>query len=268
MNLLATTGFLLGQGAAASEAAGSAVQVQSVWDFIVKGGPMMIPIGLASLLALAVVIERALSLRRGRIIPAEFLPGLESRLGERSGDVAEAVRYCREDGSPLASIFIAAIRRLGEPIERIEKHVAEAGRREVLKLRRFLRTLSVIASITPLMGLLGTIFGMIRAFQTVASSGEALGRTELLARGIYEAMITTAAGLIVAIPVLIAHHWLAARIQRLVLDIDQMTVDFIEEHVVHRRARPVAEGRASLEDVPPMPEPAAGNGPEVPAAAR
>ncbi|MGD8454071.1 MAG: MotA/TolQ/ExbB proton channel family protein [Phycisphaerae bacterium] len=267
MNLLATTGFLLGQ---ADGAAGSAVQVQSVWDFIIKGGPMMIPIGLASLLALAVVIERALSLRRVRIIPAGFLPGLESRLGERPGDAAEALRYCRDDGSPVANIFIAAIRRLGEPIERIEKHVAEAGRREVLKLRRFLRTLAVIASIAPLMGLLGTIFGMIRAFQTVASSGEALGRTELLARGIYEAMITTAAGLIVAIPVLIAHHWLAARIQRLVLDIDQMTVDFIEEHVVRRRTRPVATASAAVDRVPPMPEPAvaAGNSPEVPAVAR
>jgi len=79
------------------------------------------------------------------------------------------------------------------------------------------------------MGLLGTIFGMIRAFQTVATSGEALGKTELLAEGIYEAMITTAAGLIVAIPALVCYHWLSAKVQGLVMDIDEMTVEFIED---------------------------------------
>ncbi len=113
--------------------------------------------------------------------------------------------------------------------EAVEKSIEEAGEREVLKMRKYLRALAVIASVTPLMGLLGTIIGMIMAFQTVAMSGEALGKTEMLAGGIYQARISTAAGLSVAIPVLICYHWISAKIERLVADIDQLSVDFVDE---------------------------------------
>jgi len=124
----------------------------------------------------------------------------------------------------------------------------------VLKLRKYLRVLAVIASIAPLMGLLGTIFGMIQAFQTVAASGSALGRTEMLAMGIYQAMITTAAGLLVAIPVLIAYHWIVAKIERLVMEIDQMTVEFIEAHAAGRRRRLAADAPEAASAVPPVPD--------------
>lgn len=257
LEVLASTWGLLGQAGAPSavgeSAAGAAVQVQSVWDFIVKGGPMMVPIGLASLFALTLIIERTLTLRRSRVIPPAFLPGLKNVFETPGRNHDDALEYCRLNSSPLANILAAGIRRQGEPIERLEKHVEEAGQREVLKLRRFLRALSVIASIAPLMGLLGTIFGMIRAFQTVAASGEALGRTELLAKGIYEAMITTAAGLLVAIPVLVAYHWIAAKIERLVMEIDQMTVEFIEEHIRGRRDRVVPSSRRAVEIAPSSP---------------
>jgi biopolymer transport protein ExbB len=119
-------------------------------------------------------------------------------------------------------------------------------------LRKRLRLLSVIASVAPLLGLLGTVTGMITAFQTVAASAEALGRTELLATGIYEAMVTTAGGLIVAIPTLLAYHWISSRVDHLVAEMDTVTVDFIETHTiaagsqsapksVSRRSEPVAE---------------------------
>ena len=222
--------LLLGQVAADSAAATSAVEVQSVWDFVVKGGPMMIPIGICSLVALTVIVERLLSLRRSRVIPPDFLSGVKEVLDDQSDDRAKAVEYCESNGSPIAGIFAVGIKRLGEPIELLEKHVQEAGERVVLKLRKYLRMLSVIAAIAPLMGLLGTIFGMIKAFQTVAVSGEALGKTELLAKGIYEAMNTTAGGLMVAIPVLIGYHWISAKIDHLVSEMDQMTVEFIEEY--------------------------------------
>ena len=217
-----------GAGGAGGELA-DAVQVQSVWDFLVKGGIMMIPIGACSLIALAVIAERVLSLRRRRIIPPQFLRGLKQVLKDSPDDRERALSYCRRNESPVANVFAAGIKRLGAPIELVEKHIQEAGEREVLKMRRFLRGLSVIAAVTPLMGLLGTIFGMINAFQTIALSGEALGKAELLAEGIYEAMITTAAGLCVAIPVLIVYHWISAKIEKLVMEIDHMSVDFIEE---------------------------------------
>ncbi len=207
----------------------AAVQIQSVLDFVQKGGLMMIPIGLCSLVAVGVIVERLLTTRRSAVIPPAFLPGLKKVL--KPGDTASAVDYCRKHKSAVANVFAAGIRKIGRSQELVEKYIQEAGEREVLKLRRYLRSLAVIASVTPLLGLLGTILGMITAFQTVAMSGEALGKTEMLAGGIYEAMITTAAGLSVAIPVLICYHWISARIDRLVSDIDYMTVDFVEEFV-------------------------------------
>ncbi len=217
----------------------TAMTVNSVWDFILKGGIMMIPIGLCSLVAMAVFMERIVVLRRNRVIPGSFLPGLDLILESQPDDPAEALVYCRESDCPVARVFTAGIRRLRGPIELMEKHIAEEGERESLTLRKNLRVLSVIAAISPLLGLLGTIFGMITAFQTVAVSGEALGKTELLAGGIYAAMITTAAGLIVAIPVLIMYHWLTAKIERLVMEMDRMTVEFIESHSSYPTIQPV-----------------------------
>ena len=190
---------------------------------------MMIPIGACSLFALAVIAERLISTRRARVIPPGFRAGLQAAMTQGREN---AISYCKGSPSPVANVFAAGLRRMGMPLEVIERQISEAGEREVLKLRKYLRSLSVVAAVTPLLGLLGTIFGMITAFQTVATSGEALGKAELLAGGIYEAMITTAAGLIVAIPVLIMHHVLAGRIERLVMEIDQMSVEFIEEHVL------------------------------------
>ena len=226
--------LVLAQSADIMEQAGQAVSaadVRNVWDFVVKGGIMMIPIGLGSLVALAVVVERSISLRRRKVIPEPFLPGLHKVLKAHPGDATRALAYCRKNPSPVANVFAAGIKKLGRPTEVVEKHIQDASDREVLSLRKFLRGLSVIASVSPLMGLLGTIFGMIAAFQTVALSADALGKTELLAEGIYEAMITTAAGLLVAIPALIFYHWICAKIDRLVMDIDGMTVSFLEEFV-------------------------------------
>lgn len=255
--------LLLGQMDAAAAATGagpsSAAQVKSVWDFVVKGGPMMIPITICSLVALTVIIERLLSLRRRRVIPAGFLTGLQAVLDEGLEDRTAAIEYCQQDGSPVANVFAAGIKRLREPVELLEKHIQDAGERVVLRLRRYLRLLSVIASISPLLGLLGTIFGMITAFQTVAMSGEALGKAELLAKGIYEAMITTAAGLLVAIPTLIGYHWISARIEQLVIEMDQMTYEFVEHYAgaesVQMKAepkfRPVEGAKGSNEDEAP-----------------
>jgi biopolymer transport protein ExbB len=223
---------MLGQGAGADVMPPpDSIEVQSVWDFILKGGPMMIPLAICSLVALAVIVERVMSLRRNRVIPPGFMDGLKTEMNNGTEDHARAVDFCRRNGSPIANILAAGIRKLAKPIEVVEKHIQDAGEREMVRLRKYLRLLSVVAAIAPLMGLLGTIFGMIRAFQTVAIAPEAMGKTALMAKGIYEAMITTAAGLILAIPVLVCYHWISAKIDRLVFDMDQLTVEFIEDHV-------------------------------------
>ncbi len=223
---------MLGQGAGADVVPPPAsVEVQSVWDFILKGGPMMIPLAICSLVALAVIVERVISLRRSRVIPPGFIEGLKAEMKNGTEDHVRAVDFCQRNGSPIANILAAGIRKLAKPVEVVEKHIQDAGEREMVRLRKYLRLLSVVAAIAPLMGLLGTIFGMIRAFQTVAIAPEAMGKTALMAKGIYEAMITTAAGLILAIPVLVCYHWISAKIDRLLFDMDQLTVEFIEDHV-------------------------------------
>ncbi|MCP4593447.1 MAG: MotA/TolQ/ExbB proton channel family protein [bacterium] len=208
----------------------SSVQVQSVWDFLIKGGPMMIPIGLCSLAALAVVVERVFSLRRGNVIPSGFIDALRSLLEGGEDEREHALAYCRENESPIANIILAGLKHQESSASRRDRHIQEAGEHEVFKLRKYLRMLSVVAALAPVMGLLGTVFGMINAFQTVAVSAEALGKTELLARGIYEALITTAAGLLLAIPVLIAYHWLTSHIERLVYDMDRVVSELFEQH--------------------------------------
>jgi len=217
------------QESIAPVAQSSAVRLNSVWDLVVKGGPVMIPIGLCSLIALTVIVERAVYLRKRRVIPPSFWHGLRAVLKGHHGNRVEAIAFCRSDGSPTATVFAGALRWLGSPREVLERQIQESAQRVVRDLRRRLRSLSVIASLATLLGLLGTITGMIDAFQTVAASGEALGRTELLARGIYEAMITTAAGLIVAIPATVAFHWLSAKVESLMVDMDAIAIEFVDE---------------------------------------
>lgn len=232
--------------------------MMTLWELAMKGGPMMVPIGVCSIIGLAVLAERVLRLTRRSVIPPAFLPGLESKL--QGGNRKDAIDYCVNEGSIVAQVFEAGVRSLDEPTDTVERRIQEAGERAAMRLRVRLRTLAVIASVTPLMGLLGTIFGMIQAFQTVANSGDSLGNTELLAGGIYEAMITTAAGLLVAIPALLAHHWIAAKIESRVVEIDRMTVDFVHTHAspasaapqqstakaaIHTEPAPAANGQAA-----------------------
>ncbi len=217
--------------ATATPGAPAANLVQSVWDFLVKGGLLMIPIGLCSLVALAVIVERAISLQRRRVIPLDFSAGLKAALGPDSSDTTTAQAYCERSDSPIARILAAALPCAARGREAMERRITQAGEREVFRLRKYLRTLTVIVTAAPMLGLLGTVFGMIEAFQTVAASGEALGRTEMLAKGIYEALVTTAAGLLVAIPALIGYHWVSAKVERHASAMDAVASDVVNSIV-------------------------------------
>ena len=250
VNMAAACLSLVAAAGQSDASAGGAVKIGSVWDFLVKGGPMMIPIGLCSLAALTVIVERVVSLRRSQVIP----PGFGERLAV-TVDRDRAVAYCRDNPSPIANVLLAGLKHSDAPESVRERRVQEAGEREVYGFRKHLRVLSVVAALAPVMGLLGTVFGMIKAFQTVAISGEALGKTELLAQGIYEALITTAAGLVLAIPVLIAYHWITSKIERLVHEMDRMIVEFFENcapvvaagETFRPRSRPVHLADADVE---------------------
>jgi biopolymer transport protein ExbB len=185
------------------------------------GGPLMIPIGLCSFVLLVFVFERAISLRRGRVIPGPFVKRFLEQLRDKQLDRDAALTLCEKNRSPVAEVFAAAIKKWGRPSVEVEQAIIDAGERVTNGLRRYLRLFNGISTISPLLGLLGTVLGMISAFNAIATA-DAMGRPELLAAGISQALLTTAAGLCVAIPALIAYLFFVGRVDRLIIEIDAL----------------------------------------------
>ena len=207
----------------------------SLLDLLIKGGPVMIPIGMCSVLALAFTIERLISLKRRKVIPAAFIPGLrEVFRGE--DDIDPGMAYCEDHPSPVSNVIKAGMNRLPQGPEAMGKAIEDAGAREVDKMKRSLRPLSVIANVSPLLGLLGTVYGLISAFQS-ATKGGVEDKATTLATGIYEALVTTAAGLTLAIPVLIVFAIFDTKIDVLVDSIDDEALLFIE-HAAYGKPLP------------------------------
>ncbi|MFP6887859.1 MAG: MotA/TolQ/ExbB proton channel family protein [Opitutales bacterium] len=210
----------------AGEGEATAKEAATLLDLLAKGGALMIPIGLCSVLAVYVIIWQFFALRRDRILPSDFLENLRSSLGSTRSDKESAFAYCDKVGGPVSRIFKAGIPKIGKGEQAIEKAIEDAGSREVGKMKRQLRPISAVATISPLLGLLGTVYGMIGAFQSASAAGA--GKADTLAKGIYEALVTTAAGLTLAIPVLIFYQILSGKVDSLVDDIDEIAIDFIE----------------------------------------
>ena len=199
----------------------SAIPVGSLLSGLRDGGPMLLPMILCSFLLFVFIFERAISLRRGRVIPRPFAKRFIRQLEENELDQHEALACCRENRSPVARVFAAGVMKWGRTSVEVEQSILDAGERVACGLRRYLRLFNGIATISPLLGLLGTVVGMIRAFNSIATS-DAMGRPELLASGISQALITTAAGLTVAIPAIVAFLMFSSRVDRLVMDIDTL----------------------------------------------
>ena len=184
-----------------------------------SGGYLMIPIGICSLILVAFVLERAISLRRGRVIPRPFVRRFIKQLQDGELDRDKALDLCEANGSPVAQVFAGAARKWGRPAVEVEQAIIDTGERVTNGLRRYLRVINGVATVTPLLGLLGTVVGMIRAFNEIATA-EVAGKTGRLAGGISEALLTTAGGLSVAIPALIFYLFFVSRVDRLIIDID------------------------------------------------
>ncbi len=192
------------------------------------GGILMIPL-LGCSFALAVFgIERLVSLRTSRVVPKPFVNRFLEQI--QAGQLARgaALDACEENGSPAARVFAAAVRRWGKPAVEIEQAAIDACERELNHLRRYRRIFNGVATIGPLLGLLGTVFGLIRSFNDVAGAG-AMGRPDLLARGFGEALITTAMGLLVAIPAMVLHWFFTSRVDRLAMRLDETCQQVIDE---------------------------------------
>lgn len=178
-----------------------------MWELIQKGGITMYPIILLSVIALAVFLERLISLRKEKYVPKAFYEQLVSLLKKKN--INEAVEVCKANKSALARISETIITNTDLPLSRLLEVAEESGRSEVSKLDKFLPSLQTIVAIAPLLGLLGTVLGMIKIFDVIALQGT--GSAEALSSGIAEALITTAAGLVVAIPAQIFYFIVKAR---------------------------------------------------------
>ena len=166
-------------------------------------------------------------LRTGRVLPPEFLDRFLNLLDSGRMTREDAAELCEESGSPVAAVFAHAVAKWGRPAVEVEQAVIDGGERQVAKLRRHLRILNAVATVAPLMGLLGTVIGMILAFAKI-SGGGGMGNAEQLAAGIVTALATTAMGLTVAIPSLILYFYLAGRIDSLVMRMDELAQRVVE----------------------------------------
>ena len=233
--------------AAQMAAADTSIPTQDLWSIIRSGGPLMIPIAICSFLLLTFVFERTVSLRRRRIIPKPFVSRFIEQLESGELDRDKALTLCEENGSPVSHVFAGAVRKWARPAVEVEQAVIDSGERVTNGLRRNLRVLNGLATVSPLLGMLGTVVGMIRAFNSIATS-DALGRPELLAAGISEALLTTAAGLCVAIPALICYMYFVSRVDKLIMEIDSLGQEVVglisAEEIETRKKRPAAASKS------------------------
>ncbi|HHM06450.1 MAG TPA: MotA/TolQ/ExbB proton channel family protein [Gammaproteobacteria bacterium] len=195
-----------------------------VWELVQAGGWVMVPILLCSVAALAIIVERAWALRTQRICPRHLVSQIWQ--WARSGQLDAARITDLRAGSPLGRVLAAGLVNRHHSREVMKESIEEAGRHVVLELERYLNSLGTIASVTPLLGLLGTVLGMIKVFTVITTQG--VGSPTDLAGGISEALITTAAGLTVAIPALMFYRHYQRRVDELVATMEQEALKMVE----------------------------------------
>lgn len=197
----------------------------SMLELLAEGGVLMIPLFILSIVAVYVIAERWRSLNNARIEIDGFLRTVENML--KDGDRQRALTYCDGIDKPLARILKAGIRRLGRPIRDIEDAIGNAGKKEIYHLEKRMNWLATIAGVAPLIGFTGTVTGMIEAFMDIqALQGNV--NPSVLAGGIWEALITTATGLIVGIIAYGFYNFLLGKINRMVHELENASADFID----------------------------------------
>lgn len=204
-------------------------------------GIWTVPFAFLTVVAVWVSADRIVVLRRGRVIPKPFVKRFLRLLDAGELDPAEALQICQDNDSPVAHVFAHGIRKWGKPSVEVEQAIIDGGERQVSALRKHLRMLNGAATISPLLGLLGTVWGMLQAFRDVSTKTSA-GGMEQLGGDIALALATTAAGLIIAIPALTVYMYLTARIDSLVMEMDDLSQQVVHcvsaEALAERSARP------------------------------
>nr|ADB12521.1 hypothetical protein [uncultured bacterium 9F08] len=198
-----------------------------MFELVTAGGWLMVPIILCSIVAVAIIGERFWALKQEKVVPANLVAQVWQLHQRRELDNQRLTLL--RDGSPLGRILAAGLVNMQHEREVMKEAIEETGRQVVIELERFLNTLGTIASITPLLGLLGTVIGMIKVFAAITSQG--VGNPAVLAGGISEALITTAAGLSVAIPSLMFYRYFRGKVEMLVIKMEEQALKLVE--VIH-----------------------------------
>lgn len=204
--------------------------MSGIWDMIVKGGVVMIPLFITSITGLAVFLERIWFLRRKNIIDSETKFIIDSI--ESEDDVKKAIKKMGSPKNSLQQIVSVTLENSTRPRDEIKEKIVDQGRQESGKMERGLVVLETVAGIAPLMGLLGTVLGMIEVFQVISEKG--LGQTQSLSSGISQALITTVVGLTIAIPALIAYNYLNHKVENLILEIEDYSRKLLDRILCFR----------------------------------
>jgi biopolymer transport protein ExbB len=196
-----------------------------MWEIVRAGGPLMWPIIACSVVAAAIILERLWTLQPKRVLPTELLQKV-TQLVEQN-QVNDKVVEVLEKSSPLGRVLAIGLQNRHRGRTIVMERLEDAGRHVVVELERFLNTLGTIAGISPLLGLLGTVTGIIKAFNAINAGG--MGDPRMLSGGISEALLTTAAGLMVAIPALVGYRYLRGRVDRIVIDMEKHAIQLVEK---------------------------------------
>ncbi|MGM0612049.1 MAG: MotA/TolQ/ExbB proton channel family protein [Bacteroidota bacterium] len=197
----------------------------TAWELMLKGGWIMIPLAILSIIAIYIFVERYLVLNKAAQEETNFMNNIRDFMHEGKIDSAKAL--CKSNDSPIARMIEKGISRIGKPLNDVNAAVENVGKLEVSKLEKNVATLATIAGVSPMIGFLGTVSGMIKAFYNMAMAGNNI-EIDVLAGGIYEAMITTLAGLFVGIIGYIAYNILVARIEKVVFILEARTTQFMD----------------------------------------
>ncbi len=223
------------------------------------GRPITIAFIVTSVIAVWSVVDRLFVLRRRRVIPKAFVERFLMHLRAGRMDKAEAIAVCQQNESPMADMFLHGVRKWGRPSVEVEQAVIDGGERQVAQLKKGLRILSGVSTLSPLIGLLGTVVGIIQSFNDIAVAG-AMGQTQSLANGIALALLSTAAGLAIAIPAMASYLFLAGRVDAVVMEMDRLgqeLVHLISAEALRERAvfaAPPAESTSTQRPRKPVPE--------------
>ena len=196
----------------------------NILDLVMKGGVVMVPIGILSVIAIYLIIERYLTISKASKVDTGFMSNIRSLLLD--GKTENALTMCRSNNTPIARLLEKGIKRLGKPIKEIESAVENTGRLEIYKLEKNLAFIGIIATIAPMFGFVGTVWGVIKIFYNISLADNI--SISLIAGGLYEKMITSAAGLVVGIMAHIGFQYLNTMIDRVSYQIETTAVDFID----------------------------------------